>query len=664
MTPAPMAAAFAGLLDDAAVFPPGNAPLPAALAAHQAHHAAWYAGLAGPFVFPAARLGELGSPVELPRGLSVTGPASVDTIKSAPAGPGLVAVELAPSETPVPDVVAMLDAELPAEVIAYLEIPRGPRLEQALDAIAGTRYLAKFRTGGTVPQAHPGERELAEAILAAVSRGVSFKCTAGLHHALRHTDGDLEQHGFLNVLLATDAALDGAAPADLAALLSLRSLPPGRTEERVAHARTRFLSFGTCSIDDPVTDLQALGLLTANLGTVSLPAGEGFGLANLPYCVFSPADEGPRCGVRFGDQVLDLAAALDDPVFAEPALNAFMAQGRARWAQARQAITDLLSRGSTDLIPLDGVSLHLPFEVGDYVDFYASEQHATNVGQIFRPGSDPLTPNWKHLPIGYHGRSGTVVPSGTGIIRPHGQRKAPADPAPTFGPSRRMDFEAEVGFVIGAGSELGTPIPAGEFADHVFGVFLVNDWSSRDLQAWEYVPLGPFLGKSFATSISPWVVPLDALSKAWVSPPPQDPEPLPYLSQPQTHGLDLQLEVRLNGELLSSPPFATMYWTPAQMLAHLTVNGASTRTGDFYASGTVSGPTRDQFGSMLELNWGEGFLADGDEITITATAPAADGSRLDFGEVTGTINGNLFRTGSGSPLRDRVCHPFPEFLAI
>jgi hypothetical protein len=260
-----MTSAFAGLLDDAAVFPPGNAPLPAALTAHQAHHGAWYAGLVGPFVFPVARLGELGSRVSLPRGLSVTGPASADTLKSALAGPAVAAVELAPSQAPVSVTVAMLDADLPSDVTAYIEIPGGPQVAQALDAIAGTRYRAKFRTGGTVPQAHPGERELAETILAAVSRGVSFKCTAGLHHALRHTDGDLEQHGFLNVLLATDAAMDGAGPEDLAGLLSLRSLPDGQpdlTAARVAHARTLFLSFGTCSITDPVADLEALDLLS------------------------------------------------------------------------------------------------------------------------------------------------------------------------------------------------------------------------------------------------------------------------------------------------------------------------------------------------------------------------------------------------------------------
>jgi fumarylacetoacetase len=371
---------------------------------------------------------------------------------------------------------------------------------------------------------------------------------------------------------------------------------------------------------------------------INMETDEGFGLANLPYGVFSPAGGAPRCGVRFGDQVLDLAAALGDPVFAEPSLNAFMAQGRASWTRVREEVTGLLTRGEVPLTPLDTVRLHLPFAVGDYVDFYASEQHATNAGQIFRPGAPAaLTPNWKHLPIGYHGRSGTVVPSGTAIIRPQGQRKAPEDPAPVFGPSQRLDFEAEVGFVIGAGSELGIPIPAADFAEHVFGVFLVDDWSSRDLQSWEYVPLGPFLGKSFATSVSPWIVPLDALAQAWTDHPAQDPAPLPYLAEPATRGLDLALEVRLNGELISSPPFATMYWTPAQMLAHMTVNGASTRTGDFFASGTVSGPARDQWGSMLEIGWNERFLADGDELTISATAPAGEGTRLSLGEVSGRV---------------------------
>ena len=380
-------------------------------------------------------------------------------------------------------------------------------------------------------------------------------------------------------------------------------------------------------------------------------------MANLPFGVFSAGDRPPRVGVRIGDSVLDLVPALGEEVFAEPSLNAFLAQGRARWSHVRARITELLTeprhRASVEraLHPLSGVRLHRPFEVGDYVDFYASENHATNVGRLFRPGGEALMPNWKYLPVGYHGRSGTVVLSGTPVTRPRGQRPAEAGPTfgPTFGPSQRLDFEAEVGFVVGVGSPPGSPIGVDAFADHVFGAFLVNDWSARDIQAWESRPLGPFLAKSFATSISPWVVPIEALAHARVRPPPQDPEPLPYLSGRDNWGLDLALEIQLNGQVIARPPFASMYWTPAQMLAHLTVNGASTRTGDFYASGTVSGPDREQVGCLLELSWGgaepltlpdgsvRSFLEDGDELTITATAPAADGATIGFGEVTGRI---------------------------
>ena len=389
-----------------------------------------------------------------------------------------------------------------------------------------------------------------------------------------------------------------------------------------------------------------------------MPPGSGFGLANLPYGVFSDgaasAGDDPRVGVRIGDAVLDLARALADDVFAEPSLNAFMAQGRSRWSEVRARITELLTgeqhRGTVEaaLRPLSAVRLHLPFTPGDYVDFFGNEYHAANAGRIFRPDGEALTPNWKHMPIGYHGRSGTIVPSGTPVVRPCGQRRG--SDGPTFGPCRRLDFEAEVGFVIGADSP--GPVQVSEFADHVFGVFLLNDWSARDLQAWESQPLGPFLAKSFATSVSPWVVPLGALEHAWVSPPPRDTEPLPYLADtdPQRpQGLDLVLEVRLNGHLVARPPYAGTYWTAAQMLAHMTVNGASVRTGDLFASGTVSGPERDQRGCLLELSWGgaepltlpdgsvRSFLEDGDEVTISATAPGPHRTRIGFGAVTGQI---------------------------
>jgi fumarylacetoacetase len=394
---------------------------------------------------------------------------------------------------------------------------------------------------------------------------------------------------------------------------------------------------------------------------LELAADSPFGLANLPYGVFDPGDGRHRIGVAVGDFVLDAGAAAEAvgapfaALLAGPLLDPLLAAGRPAWTRVRAGITEWLTDpGAADrvrphLYPHDGVTLHLPFTVGDYVDFYASEHHASNVGRMFRPNSDPLTPNWKHLPIGYHGRSGSVVVSGTDVVRPCGQRKGPNDPAPVFGPSIRLDIEAEVGFVVGTGSPMGSTIPVADFAEHVFGVFLLNDWSARDLQAWEYVPLGPFLGKSFATSISPWVVPLDALAAARVAPPPRDPEPLPYLRDDGDWALDLALEVRLNGHVISRPPFRTMYWTPAQMLAHTTVNGAPTRPGDIYASGTVSGPERDQRGSLLELSWSGAepitlpdgttrtFLEDGDTVSMTATAPAADGTRLSFGEVTGTI---------------------------
>ncbi|CAM3540241.1 fumarylacetoacetase [Tsukamurella ocularis] len=386
-----------------------------------------------------------------------------------------------------------------------------------------------------------------------------------------------------------------------------------------------------------------------------VPAGSGFGVENLPYGVFRPTTGAPRVGVRIGDHVLDLAAALGDPVFAAPSLNGFLARGRADWRRVRAEIVALLTdparaaEGTAALYPVAEVTLLLPFEVADYVDFYASEHHATNLGRLFRPDSAALLPNWKHLPVGYHGRAGTVVPSGTPVVRPAGQRKAPSDEAPVFGPSVRLDIEAELGFVVGAGSDAGTPVPTGDFAEHVFGVCIVNDWSARDIQAWEYVPLGPFLGKSFATSISPWITPLEALEAARVATPAQDPEPLPHLRDAEDWGLDIELAVELNGETVSRPPYAPMYWSPAQMLAHMTSNGARLRTGDLFASGTISGPERDQRGSFIELTWNGAeplrladgtertFLADGDAVTIRASAPAPGGGRIDLGEVTGRI---------------------------
>jgi fumarylacetoacetase len=385
---------------------------------------------------------------------------------------------------------------------------------------------------------------------------------------------------------------------------------------------------------------------------LELPDDTGFGLANLPYGIFSGRGRVRRTGIAVGDAVLDLGGLTEDPLHLSGSLNELMALGPRAWRELREQVTDWLTQPSCrrnvepHLLPRTEVRMHRPFEVADYVDFYSSQHHAENLGRILRPGTPPLPANWKHLPAGYHGRAGTVEVSGTPVVRPCGQRRE--DDGVVFGPTRRLDIEAEVGFVVGTPSEPGTRVPVEALAEHVFGVCLVNDWSARDLQAWEYVPLGPFLGKSFLTSVSPWVVPLAALDAARVAPPPRDVPLQPYLNDDGAPwGLDLTLEVRLNGEVVSRPPFASMYWTPAQQLAHLTVNGASLRTGDLFASGTVSGPAHDQRGSLIELGedgpltLADGstrtFLEDGDVVTITATAPGADGSRIAFGEVTGRV---------------------------
>jgi fumarylacetoacetase len=380
--------------------------------------------------------------------------------------------------------------------------------------------------------------------------------------------------------------------------------------------------------------------------------GSGFGVDHLPFGVFAPAGEDFRVGVRIGSSVLDLAPVLDEAMFALPSLDPFLARGPGIWAAVRERLQDVLTDATHSMAvaphlhSLDSVSLRLAWTVADYVDFYSSREHAENLGRMFRPDSEALTPNWLHLPIGYHGRAGTVVVSGTPVVRPSGQRKAPTDEAPTFGASRKLDIEAEVGFVVGVPSALGSAVPVDHALSHVFGVVLVNDWSARDIQSWEYVPLGPFLGKSFATSVSAWVTPLVALEDAKVPAPQQDPPPLPYLREEDRRGLDLSLSVTLNGDVVSRPPFAGMYWTPAQQLAHMTANGASLRVGDLFASGTVSGPERDQRGSFIELSWNgtepltladgstRSFLEDGDVVTISATAGA-----ITLGEVSGTIVG-------------------------
>ncbi len=402
---------------------------------------------------------------------------------------------------------------------------------------------------------------------------------------------------------------------------------------------------------------------------VDVPEGSPFPIANLPYGVITSAARPDRTAVvRIGDQALDLLAAsrlglldeaMADPtsIFGEGSLDRFLAVGPDIWGALRSTVTRLLTSAdggapawaSTVVVGLADARAHLPFTVADYVDFYSSQQHAQNVGAIFRPDAPALPENWTSLPIGYHGRAGTLVVSGTPIVRPSGQRRPRGEQTPTFGPSQRLDIECEVAFVVGVGSELGTAVATTGFTEHVFGVLLLNDWSARDIQAWEYQPLGPFLGKSFATSVSPWVVPLAALAAARVAPPLQDPPVLDYLVDPDPWALDLDLQVRLNGTLVSHPPFRTQYWTPGQQLAHLTVNGASLRTGDVYASGTVTGAAKAERGSFLELSWGgqepfslddgstRTFLQDGDTVSVCGWATGTDGSRIGFGEVTGQV---------------------------
>jgi fumarylacetoacetase len=386
----------------------------------------------------------------------------------------------------------------------------------------------------------------------------------------------------------------------------------------------------------------------------------GFPVGDLAYGAFSTGADGDvRLGASLGEAIVDLRAAAAGGALGDEGelvrgrvLNPLLSAGRTAWSALRAALHALVTspdRVRPFLVEAAGAELHLPFVVGDYVDFYSSLEHATNLGRILRPDDPPLLANWRHLPVGYHGRSGTVAVSGTPVRRPWGQLGAD-----TFGPTAMLDLELEVGFVTGDGPPLGTPIDVADAEDHVFGLVLVNDWSARDLQRWEYQPLGPFLGKSFLTSVSPWVVPLDALGAWRVDGPRQEPEPLPYLRAPEPRGLDLHLEVHLRtaamaarGEdpaRISSTSFAGMYWSMAQQLAHLTVNGATVRAGDLCASGTVSGSTPGSEGSLMELTWrgerplslpdGEprGFLEDGDEVVLTGRCGG-----YGFGEVRGRV---------------------------
>ena len=413
-----------------------------------------------------------------------------------------------------------------------------------------------------------------------------------------------------------------------------------------------------------------------------------FPIQNLPFGVFKPAQKEARVGVAIGEFVLDLSVLEElghfrgrefqgRRVFSENALNGFLALGRPAWRMAREVILYLLSAESATLrddAALRGrafhaqkdVAMQLPARIGDYTDFYSSYHHAHNVGTMLRGPENALMPNWKWLPVAYHGRASSIVVSGTDVRRPHGQTKAPDPPlpgtgsavasaaAPTFGPSRSFDYELETAFLVGPGNALGSSIPVDKATDHIFGLVLMNDWSARDVQAWEYQPLGPFLAKNFCTSISPWVVTLDALESFRKPLPAQDPEPLPYLRAANDFTYDIQLEAYLQTAAMDSPHaitrtnFQNLYWSIAQQLAHHTVNGCNLQPGDLLASGTISGPTEDSRGCMLELTWrganpltlpnGETrkWLEDGDALTITGWAQG-DGYRIGFGEVSGRV---------------------------
>jgi fumarylacetoacetase len=361
------------------------------------------------------------------------------------------------------------------------------------------------------------------------------------------------------------------------------------------------------------------------------------------FGVFSVDGAPPRVGWRVGEHVLDLARAGLGDEFAEPELNAFLARGRRAWEDALARIDDHLGAGRGPLLPLEQVQLRLPFSVADFVDFNSSLEHATNVGRILRPNGEPLDPNWRRLPIAYHGRAGTIVVSGTPVRRPRGQSLDGGEEEPRFGPTGKLDVELELGFVVGVPSRQGEPVPVEAYADHVFGVVLVNDWSARDIQTWEYRPLGPFLGKSFSTSISAWVTPLPLLEGVRVAAPPQEPPPLPYLDGGRDWALDIELELVLNGATISRTNARGLYWTMPQQLAHATVNGASIRTGDLFASGTISGATPGTEGSLLELTrngtaalelpgGSRTFLEDGDEVVLRGRAGS-----VELGEVSGRI---------------------------
>lgn len=397
-----------------------------------------------------------------------------------------------------------------------------------------------------------------------------------------------------------------------------------------------------------------------------------FPIQNLPYGVFSTKNGAPRVGVAIGDRIVDLAVLAGEGVlqckpgvFARASLNDFIAEGPATWRSVREQLSALLSESNqtlqgnaalraTALVPQSEAAMLLPVEIPGYTDFYSSKEHATNVGTLFRDPKNALLPNWSEIPIGYNGRASSVIVSGTPVRRPNGQIKLPDQERPVFGACRKLDIELETGFIVGVPNALGEPIPCEEAEKHIFGMVLLNDWSARDFQAWEYVPLGPFNAKTFATTISPWVVTMDALAPFRTAQPKQDPQPLSYLQHAGEHAFDIQLEALIKPQNAAEPTtiartnFKYMYWTMAQQLAHHTVSGCNTRVGDLMGSGTISGPTPDSLGSLLEMTFngrepvtlktGEkrAFIEDGDELTLRGWCQG-NGYRVGFGPCTGVI---------------------------
>lgn len=404
---------------------------------------------------------------------------------------------------------------------------------------------------------------------------------------------------------------------------------------------------------------------------LSIPADSDFSIYNLPFGVFRHTDGRPRAGMAIGNHIVDLAAAAEaglfgkrrffKKIFEQPALNDFIALGKPVTGRVRRKVQEWLTRperpADADRVLVDrlGATMLMPVRVPNYTDFYSSIEHATNVGKMFRP-DNPLLPNWRWLPVGYHGRASSIVVSGAPIRRPKGQIVPKGEENPVFSASRQLDFELEVAFVVGKESALGEPIPAAKADEYIFGLLLFNDWSARDIQRWEYVPLGPFLGKNFGSSVSPWIVPLEALKPYRVKGPKQTPAPLEYLGTKGAQNYDIKLEVAIRPEkgpetVVSRSNFKYLYWSMAQQLAHHTVNGCNVQIGDLMASGTISGPEAGSYGSLLELSWGgqkplsmadgstRTFLLDGDSVVIRGWA-TKDGRRVGFGEVSGQIQGS------------------------